>query len=149
MKEKRRYKEWNEEKFFPQAKKRISPDRLKLLREVFDSFQKKGLIKYGTGFDTGNLGVYFRRSRDLSSIWTIDTKGYVRLGLGWLSKKDEIKEDDLDSLVKLCKFLAEDFDENREWQSYYPAFDIIKLKKEENMKRFISETEKFLVKLSN
>lgn len=140
----RKYKKWDRDKFLDHARERLSEAHVFLLSRIYEFFERVGQVRFGTGFETGTFGLAYK---DSPSIWTVDTKGVIRLGLGWLYNRENISKEKLIPLVNLVRELADDFEEDRDWATYYPGFTVNKLKGSKNMQRFEKETQEFISKL--
>jgi hypothetical protein len=90
-------KKWNEEKFFEQAKERLSSEELEAIKRLYTYFKSSGFeIKWGTGKETGAFTVT-RANLFPKSIISAVTKGSVYLNFGALRGNESIESfrDDL------------------------------------------------------
>ncbi|MFW6110272.1 MAG: hypothetical protein ACOC6Q_02505 [Patescibacteria group bacterium] len=137
-------KKWDKQELVDQAGARLENKELSLFKKLYELFEELGEIKFGSGVETGTFGLAPKGKPHNPTIWTVDTKGLVRLGLGWLVSRNSISEEDVKPLVNLVKNLASDFEDGRDWHTYYPAFEIKKLKNKNNLEIFLEKTRKLL-----
>ncbi len=80
---------WDEESFFEDAKKRLQPEELALVREVYEWARQKGArIDWGSGAQRGSFNPKFEQiSR--KSILTVYSDGDLVLNFGWLARNDD------------------------------------------------------------
>jgi hypothetical protein len=84
-------KKWNEEKFFEQARERLSSEQLEAVKRLYTYCKSSGFeIKWGTGKETGAFTVT-RANLFPKSIISVVTKGSVYLNFGALRGNEFIE----------------------------------------------------------
>lgn len=133
-------RKWDEPSFFAEIEKNLSKIEVKIIKKILDFFTEVGKVDFGSGAKTGSFGV----ANNSRFIWYVDTNGRCTLPIGWLINYPKISKKQLEPLVKIVKKLSDNFDDSRDWASYYPNFMVKKLSDSILWAEFTRATKTFI-----
>jgi len=84
-------RQWNEESFFEKLKEKLTSDEINVVRELYDfSLDSADRVKWGSGVITGTFNTVYSTFCP-RSVFTIDTKGILKINLFWMEETDEMQ----------------------------------------------------------
>jgi hypothetical protein len=79
-------KRWTEPMFFADAKVRLTPESVAIIRELYEWSLKMGRVGFGTGSGSGSFSLYVERKGSIGSVFSIYTNGTFAINIGFMAK---------------------------------------------------------------